>query len=181
MELAVKGGISLQETKDVALAKKGNKEAFVRIIRENEKIMYRVAKNYLKSNEDILDAIGETTLKAYEKINTLKDDGYFKTWLIRILINECNYILRKSKNVVLNFEEGLVEDLHIDTYENLDLKDALELLPISMKLILNLHYYEDLSIKDISKVLDINENTVKTNLRRGRDRLYKLLKEESHE
>ncbi len=58
--------------------------------------MYRVAKGILKVEEDIEDAIQTTILIAFNKINTLKDERYFKTWLIRILINECNKIYKKK-------------------------------------------------------------------------------------
>lgn len=176
MEAAIERGNNFMDNIEVYKAKKGNKEAFIKLITENEKTMYRVAKNYLSSNDDIKDVISEATLKAYEKIKSLKDDSYFKTWLIRILINECYILLKKNKREILEFENSVVEEIHIDTYENLDLKVAMELLPINMRIILSLHYYDDLSVKDISLALDMKENTVKTNLKRGREKLYLLLK-----
>ncbi|MBB6623586.1 sigma-70 family RNA polymerase sigma factor [Clostridium gasigenes] len=176
MEATIKGGTYFVDNIDVYLAKKGNKEAFVKLIMENEKTMYRVAKNYLSSDEDVIDVIGEATLKAYEKLKSLRNNSYFKTWLIRILINECYIILRKNKREVLDFEESVVDEIHIDSYEDLDLYKAMELLPSNMRLVLSLHYYDDLSVKDISCALDIKENTVKTNLKRGREKLYALLK-----
>ena len=180
MEATIERGTNFMDNIEVYKAKKGNKEAFAKLIIENEKTMYRVAKNYLSSNEDIIDVISEATLKAYEKIKSLKDDSYFKTWLIRILINECYILLRKNKREVLDFEEAVVDQIHIDNYENLDLNTAMELLPANMKIILSLHYYDDLSVKDISLALDIKENTVKTNLKRGREKLYVLLKGGNH-
>ncbi|MGL5085018.1 MAG: RNA polymerase sigma factor, partial [Clostridium sp.] len=72
------------------------------------------------------------------------------------------------------------DEVHIDSYENLDLHKAMELLPKNMRLVLSLHYYDDLSVKDISRALDIKENTIKTNLKRGREKLYVLLKGGEH-
>ncbi|SFA98571.1 sigma-70 family RNA polymerase sigma factor [Clostridium frigidicarnis] len=181
MEITIEGrGASLEFT-EVTLAKKGSKEAFASIIRKNEKTMYRVAKNYLSRNEDILDAMSAATLKAFEKINTLNKEGYFKTWLIRILINECLMIIRKSNNEVLENDELVLNKGYKDSYENIDLKRALELLPKSIRIILTLYYYEDFSVKDIAGALDMNENTVKTKLKRGREKLYSILGEDYHE
>lgn len=180
MDLTIERKNNFMDNIDVYKAKKGNKEAFAKLIMENEKTMYRVARNYLTSNEDIIDVLSEATVKAYEKIKSLKNDSYFKTWLIRILINECYIMLRKNKREVLDFEDAVIDEVHIDSYENLDLHNAMELLPKNMRLILSLHYYDDLSVKDISRALDIKENTIKTNLKRGRERLYVLLKGGDH-
>ena len=74
----------------VKKAKAGDSGAFAQLIRMNTQSMYKVAWAYLKNDEDVADAIQETILKCYEKLSTLKKDSYFKTWMIRILINNCN-------------------------------------------------------------------------------------------
>ena len=79
----------------VKKAKSGDSGAFAQLIRMNTQSMYKVAWAYLKNDEDVADAIQETILKCYEKLSTLKKDSYFKTWMIRILINNCNEMLRK--------------------------------------------------------------------------------------
>ena len=73
----------------VKKAKSGDSGAFAQLIRMNTQSMYKVAWAYLKNDEDVADAIQETILKCYEKLSTLKKDSYFKTWMIRILINNC--------------------------------------------------------------------------------------------
>ena len=60
--------------------------------------MYKVARGILDNDEDAADAIQDTILTCFEKIHTLKNPEYFKTWMIRILINECNKIHRHYKN-----------------------------------------------------------------------------------
>ncbi|WP_279325445.1 sigma factor, partial [Clostridium sp. D53t1_180928_C8] len=72
----------------------------------------------------IEDDIQNTVVKAYEKINTLKKDEFFKTWLIRILINECNEIIRKNKRLE-TINNGSNEERYNDTYENIDLINAI--------------------------------------------------------
>ena len=64
--------------------------------------MYKVAKAILKNDDDVADAMQETILTCWEKIDSLKKEDYFKTWRIRILINQCNSIYRKRKKLVLD-------------------------------------------------------------------------------
>ena len=68
----------------VKRAKKGDAEAFITLIEENKQSMYKVAKGFLRNEEDIADAMAQTVLDCYEKIGTLKQSSYFKTWMIRI-------------------------------------------------------------------------------------------------
>lgn len=79
----------------VRKAMKGDADAFAELIRANMQSMYKTAWVYLGNEHDIADAMQEAVLACYEKIGTLKNTKYFRTWLIRILINKCNDILRE--------------------------------------------------------------------------------------
>ncbi|SHI69681.1 RNA polymerase sigma-70 factor, ECF subfamily [Clostridium cavendishii DSM 21758] len=162
---------------DVAKAINGDKEAFEELIRTNKDSMYRIAKTILSNEDDIIEAMQEATLKAYKGINKLRQKEFFKTWLFRILINECNEVYRKKNKEIIVDKEELCTISIVDKYENMDLKNAINTLNKDMQTIINLYYYEDLSVKDISSILNIPENTVKTNLSRARKRLYSVLKE----
>ena len=74
------------------------KDAFIREVRDAEAMLYHISKSILKNDSDCGDAVQETILKAYEKLPTLKKEKYFRTWITRILINECKGILRKRKS-----------------------------------------------------------------------------------
>ena len=78
-------------------ARQGDTDAFVELMERQKQSMYKVARSYLHREEDIADAMQETVLDCYEKLGQLKSDRYFSTWLIRILINNCNDILRAGK------------------------------------------------------------------------------------
>ena len=78
----------------VKKAKRGDAEAFIELIEKNKLSMYRVARGFLKEEEDVADAMSETVLTCYEKVGSLRQDAYFKTWMIRILINHCKEIGR---------------------------------------------------------------------------------------
>lgn len=66
---------------------------------ENVQSMYKIAAAYLKNDEDVADAIQDTILSCYENLKSLKQNRYFKTWMIRILINKCKDMIQKKKLV----------------------------------------------------------------------------------
>lgn len=76
-------------------ARKHDKAAFQQLMEQEGKAMYKVAKTILKNDDDVADAMQETALACWEKLDTLKKDRYFRTWLTRILINNCNAICRQ--------------------------------------------------------------------------------------
>ncbi|WP_249930653.1 sigma-70 family RNA polymerase sigma factor, partial [Paenibacillus polymyxa] len=81
-------------------ARNGDRKAFVALMKHMESDMYGMARSILRSNEDCADAMQEAMLKAYKSLGELREPRYFKTWLLRILINECHLIIRKQKRVV---------------------------------------------------------------------------------
>ena len=119
-------------------------------------------------------------LQAYEKIHQLHDNSKFKAWTIKILINNCNLIYkRKKKTILLNDENNIFEYLeksenlgNINLIENtLDFYKLISGLTYKEKIILILYYAEDFSINEISKILNMNENTVKTKIRRAKEKI----------
>ena len=76
------------------------KSTFIKDVHDAEAMLYHVAKSILKNDADCCDAVQETLLKAYEKLDTLKKEKFFRTRITRILINECNGIIRKRKNII---------------------------------------------------------------------------------
>lgn len=159
------------ETADlVKKAKCQDAEAFTRLMQLHMKNMYRVALAILLNDEDTADAIQETILTCWEKIGTLKEAKYFKTWMTRILINHCYDIRKKSIHTVdlKEWEEPAAEDQY-----NLELKEALASLDKKYGLVLTLFYSEGYHISEISKMLKLPPSTVRTRLQRGRERLAK--------
>ncbi|MBW8352123.1 sigma-70 family RNA polymerase sigma factor [Bacillus sp. IITD106] len=170
----IKGGESELE-KDVLLAQKGDKEAFTRLIEDCQLTLYRVSLGILKDDTDCADAIQETILKSYHSIINLKQPKYFKTWLTRILINECNDILRKRKKIILLDSVDDIGNIEEHKEEHIDLKLALSKLECNHRTVLILFYYEEFSIKEIAQILKIREGTVKSRLNRARHKLSSLL------
>lgn len=161
----------------IALAKSGDKEAFNSLINENFKGLYIVAKGILKSEHDIEDAFQSTVVKAYENIGTIKNEEYFKTWITRILINECNNIIRKNKKVDYVEEVTTLDTVYDDKKRDLDLITAINSLSEDLRITTWLFYFRDMPIEEISKALGIAKGTVKSRLNRSREKLYSILKE----
>ncbi|MDV4149854.1 sigma-70 family RNA polymerase sigma factor [Clostridium sp. AL.422] len=154
-------------------AKRGNGRAFTKLIEVNLKSIYRVAKGILKNEEDIEDAIQNTILNAFSNIKTLRKEELFKTWLIKILINECNKIYNFNKKCI--YLETVIEEQYNDKYENLDLKIAVDSLPEELRLVITLFYFEDLKMSQIAEVVGIPEGTVKSRLSRAKDKIAKSI------
>lgn len=162
-------------TNDVRLASKGNKEAFCRLIDSNKNQLYRIAKGIIYTEDDIDDVLQETILNAWLHINSLKKEEYFKTWLIRILINECYSILRKRKKVIHLEEIKPIESNDINSNEEIDLWNALNSLSDELRTTVILFYFEDLQYKEIAVILKISVGTVKSRLSRAKVKLEKML------
>ncbi len=156
---------------EVKKAQRGDLDAFVRIIRELEPRLYSLAKSILRRDEDCADAMQEATLKAYKSLTSLKKPEFFKTWIIRILINECNQLLRNRQRTVVMDElpEASGEaGAYYQDYQKIDLEEAVNRLDENLRIVIHLFYYQDLPIKQISEVLGISEGAVRARLHRAR-------------
>ena len=151
-------------------AKRQDADAFCQLMELHMQSMYKVAKAYLKNDEDVADAIQDTILTCYEKLQTLRQNKYFKTWMTRILINKCKDIL--SFNHRLQSMESLPETACGSTeYAKVEWNALLEPLDEKYRVILILYYMDGFTIRDIAEILDMKEPTVKSRLQRGRKQL----------
>ena len=103
-------------------AKQGDADKIGQIILENMQTLYRVAFGILKNDDEIYDAISATTVKVFENIHTLKKEEYVKTWITRILINECYKICNKNKKIIYLENVQQKNLVHNDTHEELEFK-----------------------------------------------------------
>lgn len=138
--------------------------------------MYVTAKSILKDDNDCADAIQNAIVKAFMKRHSLKNEAYARTWLIRIVINECYSILRSSRKIV-SLEE--CKELN-DTYEE-DKKDYGELyaairhLKDDLRMVVVLYYIEEFSCREIAAILEISEGAVQKRLARARAKMKEEL------
>lgn len=155
---------------------KVTKEQLGTLILDSERQLYSTAKTILFRDQDCADAIQETIVKAFSKIETLKNDKYAKTWLIRILINECYTLLRKSSKLVpleeaIEVTEGEADKDYRDLYR------AVNSLKKELRLPVILYYIEGFNVKEIAQILEISEGAVQKRLARARGKLKRDLQE----
>lgn len=149
------------------------KEQLGDLILASQESLYRVARSLLRNDADCADVIQETIVKAFSKRETLKNDKYAKTWLIRILKNECYGIMRQEKKLV-SFAE--IPEREADDREDYsDLYQAVARLPRDMRMAVMLYYAEGFSVKEIAVIEDTTESAVKNRLYKARLRLKELL------
>ncbi|WP_415297288.1 sigma-70 family RNA polymerase sigma factor [Clostridium perfringens] len=169
----------LNEIRLIKESMKGNKESFGILIKNNKEYLYKMAFLYVKDEQDALEVIHETVYRAFLNIEKLKKAKFFNTWITRILINvSIDFLKKKGKNEMLDESTPIIkEKCEISTEEKLDLYNAIDLLNDNYKTVIIMMYFNDMKIKDISKVMEIPENTVKTYLRRAKQALGEILKE----
>lgn len=144
-----------------------DKEEFTRAVLEYESTLYRVAKSMLGSEADCADAAQNALLRAWEKQHTLRDTAYFKTWLTRILINECRAMLRQRARFVPLEEEAAEGEIAPE--RDSGLYEAVMGLDLKYRVPFVLYYIEGFRTREIASMLKLPEGTVKTRLRRARE------------
>ncbi len=165
-------------------AKKGDAEAFITLIESQRETLKRVAYAWLKNEEDAADAIQDTILDAYEHIGQLRKPAYFRTWIVRILINNCARIYRKNKDHAkyeISADEYTGECYGNDrgngdpAHADIEFYDLLRALPEDSRVIFQMYFGEQFTTAEIAKLLHMKENTVKSRIHRGKEELRKQI------
>lgn len=154
-----------------------NKEEFTAEVLKAEKSLYHIAKSILKNDEDCADAMQNAILSAYQKLHTLKQDVFFKTWITRILINESYQIIR-SRKVQVSYEDYMDDRKAEDRSRYSELYLAVLELSENYRIPFVLHYVEGYSVKEIGRILKLSESAVKVRLHRARNLMKERLKGE---
>ena len=151
-------------------------EEFARRVAALTQTLFKVCYAQLPRACDREDAVQSALEKAWKNRDRLEEERYFETWLIRITINECHNIQRRSRRETPG---DIPEDRAAPQGEDTQLHDALLLLDEKMRMPLVLHYMQGYSIEEIARMLRVPQGTVKTRMRRGRERLRQELKREA--
>ncbi|MEW9123725.1 MAG: RNA polymerase sigma factor [Thermotaleaceae bacterium] len=151
----------------------GDKEAFRKLYDEHFDRALRSAVAITKNKEAAKDAVQEAFIRVYTNISTYDTTKPFEPWFYRILINECNRILKKGSRLLL-VEPPLLEAIPSDTPDKENFRDLHEMI-LSLKDIYRipvvLKYLQGFAEKEIAQILDLNLNTVKSRLYQGREKL----------
>ena len=104
----------------------------------------------------------------------LKDADFAATWIYRIMLNECFQHLRRPQHAsyeLLSEENGFEEEGRMDSYEDVDLRRALDELQEKDKAVVIMKYFEDKTLGEVAEILDENISTVKSRLYRSMKKL----------
>lgn len=152
-----------------------NEDEFAEKIQDLRNKLYRTAYLYLGSEADALDAVDEAVYKGLVSLKGLRQQEYFSTWMMRILINECNAEFRRRKRLV-TLEE--LPETATTQFDALPIRDAILRLPKELKEPVILRYFSCLSTAETALILKIPQGTAATRLRRALQLLRLELSEE---
>ncbi|MCG7344484.1 sigma-70 family RNA polymerase sigma factor [Sporosarcina sp. ACRSL] len=149
--------------------------------------LVRLAFSYVKDTEIAKDMVQDTFIKCYKNLDSFKNDSHIKTWLYRITINGCkdylkswNYKMVQVKSFINETARSIspsVEKTVIGKYDSEEMKETLFSIPKVYREVVYLYYYESLKINEMAVILDIPVNTVKTRLRRAKQKLEPVIRE----
>lgn len=142
-----------------------DKKTYVSFITEYKTVMYRIAYGYLSDEIRSLDAVDEAVYLGYLHRKKLREPRFLKTWLTRILINECYRILRSSNREVTM--EEIPEESNPSTEVLLPVKLAVQALPEDLRKVIILRYFGGYTIAEAAEILEIPEGTVSTRSRKA--------------
>ena len=146
---------------------------YMQRVRSMEGRLFRIAQAMLWRYADSADAVQEAVFRGWLKKGSLRQDAYFETWLIRILINECKDALRRRKREPAEIVEEVSGEERL--CEDLCLRMALKSLPEKFRLPLLLHYMEGYPVADVASMLGISLSQANARLHRARKALRSLL------
>lgn len=154
-----------------------DKQTFSEEVRRMERSLYRVAMSYTGNVSDAADAVQEALLRAWRRRDTLRDERYFDTWLMRVVINESKTLLRRRRRMLPMAQppETSVEE---PPGADAALHEALFSLPPQYRLPLTLTCLEGYTMREAARMLGVPEGTVKARVHRARQQLKELLGEE---
>ncbi|MCS7076851.1 MAG: sigma-70 family RNA polymerase sigma factor [Bacteroidia bacterium] len=194
--------LSAKAKEDIALIKQavehGDEKAYEKLMNRYKKSVYFMLLKMTQNKDDAEDLTMESFAKAFKSLHKFNPQYAFSTWLFRIASNNCIDFIRKNKMKTLSINNPVETDS--GTMDNFDLPDNIELpdeyanrmekakflrsvveqLPKTYSTLIKLRYYEELSYEEIAEVIGIPIGTVKAQLHRARELMYKALSKQKH-
>ncbi|ETN96032.1 RNA polymerase sigma-70 factor, ECF subfamily [Zhouia amylolytica] len=167
----------------------GDTLAFSNLVEKYQDMVFSIAFKLLRNREEAEDAAQDAFVKCYHSLPKFKGEAKFSSWLYRIVYNTSLDRLKANKKslgdmVVDEISEGELESVettlnYIEGKErSAIIKAAVEKLPSEEQVLILLYYFEELSLREITEVVDISLENIKVRLFRSRKKLFKLLKNE---
>lgn len=176
-----------QDQLNIAAILRGDTNAFAVLVDRYKHMVFTLAMKILKNHEEAEEVSQDVFLKAYQQLATFKGESKFSTWLYKIAYNRSLDYLKKQGRSLQTHTIDAINEYHLEDIGNVldemeatdrkkSVKEAIGKLPEEDAVIITLHYFEEMSLKEIAVVLGQDPNTLKVRLFRSRKRLAELLK-----
>lgn len=154
----------------VKLAQKGDRNAFAKLYETVYMDLYRFALYTMKHTQDSEDVVSDTVISAYENIYKLRKTEAFRSWIFKILLNNCKRKWAQEKEKVQELKEADAIS-NTDMGEMKDIKDAFAQLEKEERYIIALSVFGGYNSEEIGNMLKLNRNTVRSKLSRGLEKM----------
>ncbi len=167
----------------VELCRRGDSKAQFELYNLYSKAMFNVSCRILPDKMEAEDAMQEAFFKAFDKLNTFRNEVAFGAWLKRIVVNTCIDYLKKKKLQLTSIDDvKSVADVQDDVDDFIpesveEVKLAMNQLPEGYRLVLSLHLVEGYEYEEIAEMLGIGQSSVRSQFTRARQKLLELLKQ----
>ncbi|MGF7186928.1 RNA polymerase sigma-70 factor (ECF subfamily) [Desulfitispora alkaliphila] len=169
----------MEEVQLIKKAKKGSKEALLKLIMDEKDAYYKLALTYMGNSHDAMDALEEMIVRLYENIGQLKKEEAFYSWSKTILVNSCKTLHGKQKKLVLiddwNNNEKELESRTSNPYtkieQQIDIQEMLLVLNEHQKEAIKLKYFHDLDYQTIADITNVSVGTAKSRVFQGLKKL----------
>ena len=148
-----------------------DKAEFSAAVERYQDTVYRAALHYFGNRQDAEDAVQEVFLRLYAAGKTFSSENYLRRWLLRVTVNVCKDALKSPWRKKRVYLDALPETPVFDEPAQRELYQAVMALPEKYRTVLNLFYYEELSVREIAEILETSPSTVTTRLSRARTHL----------
>ncbi len=165
----------------------GNTQAFAMLVDKYKDLVFTLAIRMLKNREEAEEVSQDTFVKIFKSLSKFKGDSKLSTWVYKVAYNTCLDRIKKnnrrqSEIAIDSYTEHQIKtlDTALDALEEKEqqqtIQDCLQELASKDSFLLTLFYFEELSLEEISKIVDMAPNTVKVNIHRARKRLASIFK-----
>lgn len=148
---------------------------FTEKVNSYKNMVFRLAITYLKNVQNAEDVTQDVFIKLYQNDKEFQSKEHEKAWLIRVTVNASKDVL---KSAWMKKTVPIVGDIVFKEKEDSDLYHAIHRLKPKYRTAIHLYYYEDYSVKEIAKIIEVTETAVQTRLHRARKQLKNILEQD---